>query len=102
MCHAPPSPRITPLSRPVRPAFNPSYEQTPADRAADRVWIAQRQALRAQFLSEWVPPPGYSPETEREEIRTSMTLRSRPGWNGAKAASPPRRHRSGAMRSTPG
>src|SRR3954469_14775811 len=60
--------RITPLNRPVEPALSLADDRTPAERAAEAAWIADRTALRAQFKREWVPPPGYSPEVEEEEM----------------------------------
>jgi hypothetical protein len=47
--------RITPLNRPVRPAYSPR-EQTQAEKDEEARWIAARQAQRAEFLAQWTPP----------------------------------------------
>jgi hypothetical protein len=56
--------RITPLNRPVRPAFDYHREYSQAERDAENRYLPELKALRAEFLKEWSPPvpPPVDPE----------------------------------------
>jgi hypothetical protein len=50
--------RVTPLSRPIRPAFDwKSREHTQADRDEWARCQAEHDKLRAEFRKQWSPPP---------------------------------------------
>ncbi len=59
--------RITPLDRPVRPPINLNHDYTQAEKDAEARWIAERGALRAEFLKEWVPPSPPPADSEADE-----------------------------------
>lgn len=60
--------RITPLNRPIDNHNWMHAPTTPEQQAASEAYHQQREALRQQFEHEWVPPPGYSPERDLEEM----------------------------------
>ena len=60
--------KITALNRPVETFVWPSEPFSPEMLAQSQVYQKQREALRQQFEREWVPPPGYSPEHDLEEM----------------------------------
>ena len=62
--------RITPLNRPVdnHDWMHTHTPLTPEQQAESDAYHKQREALRRQFESEWVPPPGYSSERDDEEM----------------------------------
>ena len=60
--------RITPLNRPIENHDWMNTPITPERQAASEAWQKQYAALRQQFESEWVPPPGYSAERDLEEM----------------------------------